>query len=126
MEGTYEYELERAELLGVDPLSREEWEIQNRARLQAQLEQQQICDEKAQEIQAEAEQIQGGHGKMDELNSILNATQMKLNKFKVRMIFPEIFTIHESVTFESNIDFFSFNCKQTCECRRFVVALRVF
>lgn len=89
MEGTYEYELERAELLGVDPLSREEWEIQNKARLQAQLEQQQICDEKAQELQGEGEQIQGGHGKMDELNNILNATQMKLNKFKVRKIFPK-------------------------------------
>lgn len=82
MEGTYEYELERAELLGVDPLSREEWEKQNQARLQAQLAEQQ--NEIAQEIQADEEKIQGGHGKMDELNNILNATQMKLNKFKVR------------------------------------------
>lgn len=46
MEGSHEYELEPAELLEVDPLNLEECEIQI----------------KAQEIQCEEEQIQGGHG----------------------------------------------------------------
>ncbi|CRK86614.1 CLUMA_CG000451, isoform A [Clunio marinus] len=80
MEGTYEYELERAELLGVEPISREAWEQQNKARLEAQQEQEQ--SELAQAVEGEDEKIKGTHGKMDELNNVLSATQMKINKFK--------------------------------------------
>jgi predicted nuclease with TOPRIM domain len=83
MEGTYEYELERAELLGVDPISREQWEEQVKARKEVELEQEQT--EIAGELEAEDEKLKGTHGKMDELNSILSATQFKLNKFKVRL-----------------------------------------
>jgi peptidoglycan hydrolase CwlO-like protein len=81
MEGTYEYELERAELLGIDPPSREVWEEQEKARKEAALEQEQT--EIAAELEAEDEKIKGGMGKMDELNNILSATQLKINKFKV-------------------------------------------
>lgn len=82
MEGTYEYELERAELLGIEPMNKAQWELQNKARLEAEIEQQQ--SEVAQELEADDEKLKGGHGKMDELNNILNATQIKINKFKVR------------------------------------------
>lgn len=81
MEGTYEYELERAELLGVEPISRELWEEQTKARREAELEQEQL--ETAQALAAEDETIKATHGKMEELNSILQSTQMKINKFKV-------------------------------------------
>lgn len=81
MEGTYEYELERAELLGVEPISREKWEEQNKARLEAAQEQEQ--SEIAQVLEGEDEQLKGAHGKMGELHNILSATQFKLNKFKV-------------------------------------------
>lgn len=81
MEGTYEYELERAELLGVDPISKEKWEEQTKARKEAELEQEQT--EVAQELEGVEEKIKVTHGKMDELNNILMSTQVKLNKFKV-------------------------------------------
>lgn len=81
MEGTYEYELERAELLGVAPPSKEQWEEQQKARREVELENEQA--EIAQELEGEGETVKGSHGKMDELNSILSATQLKINKFKV-------------------------------------------
>lgn len=82
MEGTYEYELERAELLGIEPPDRVKWEEQNKARLEAQVEEEQT--EIARELEGEDETIKGTQGKMDELNSILSATQLKINKFKVK------------------------------------------
>lgn len=81
MEGTYEYELERAELLGVTPPERAQWEEQMKARKEAEVEQEQ--NEIAQVVEGEGEQAKRTHGKMDELNSILSATQVKINKFKV-------------------------------------------
>ncbi|CAO1383220.1 unnamed protein product [Diamesa hyperborea] len=80
MEGTYEYELERAELLGVQPPDREKWEIQNKARKEAELENE--TEEIAQELEAEGEKIKSSGGKMDELHNILSITQMRINKFK--------------------------------------------
>lgn len=82
MEGTYEYELERAELLGVEPISREKWEEQQKARREAEIEQEEL--ETAQILEAEDEKVKSAHGKLDELNSILSATQIKINKFKVK------------------------------------------
>ena len=38
-EGTYEYELERAELLGVNPISKEMWEEQSKMRKEVEEEQ---------------------------------------------------------------------------------------
>lgn len=81
MEGTYEYELERAELLGVEPISKELWEEQTKARLEAELEEEQA--EVAANLAIEDETIKSTHGKMEELNSILASTQMKIKKFKV-------------------------------------------
>lgn len=81
MEGTYEYELERAELLGIEPPTRESWEEQEKLRKETEVEQ--VETEVAAELEAEDEKIKSGHGKMDELNNILSATQLKLNKFKV-------------------------------------------
>lgn len=85
MEGTYEYELERAELLGVEPPNREKWEEQNKARLEAEVEEEQT--EVARELEGVEEKLKETHGKMDELNSILSATQLKINKFKVVLPF---------------------------------------
>lgn len=78
---TYEAELERAELLGVEPMSREKWEEQAKARAEVEVEQEQ--QEIAEVVEAGDEKTAGAHGKMDELNNILNATQLKINKFKV-------------------------------------------
>lgn len=39
-EGTYEYELERAELLGIDPPNRADWEEAQRVRRENELAQQ--------------------------------------------------------------------------------------
>lgn len=86
MEGTYEYELERAELLGIEPISKEKWDEQMKARLEAAQDEEQ--NEVAREVEAEGETLKSGHGKMDELNSILSATQQRLNKFKVTLKHP--------------------------------------
>lgn len=86
MEGTYEYELERAELLGVEPISRELWEEQAKARREQEIEQEQ--NDVAEELQAEEEKVKTTHGKMEELNNILMSTQVKLNKFKVCEFLP--------------------------------------
>ncbi|KAG5672159.1 hypothetical protein PVAND_002312 [Polypedilum vanderplanki] len=80
MEGTYEYELERAELLGIEPPDRVEWEKKNKERLEAEAEQEKA--EIAQNVENEGEQAKRTGGKLDELNSILSATQNKINKFK--------------------------------------------
>jgi hypothetical protein len=81
MEESYESELERAELLGIEPISREEWERKQKER--KEVEREEIENEIAQEIEAEDEKLKGAGGKMDELNNILSATQQRLNKFKV-------------------------------------------
>lgn len=81
MEGTYEYELERAELLGVEPISKELWEKQAKARREVEIEQEQT--DMANELEITEEKIGEVHGKMDELNNILSSTQLKINKFKV-------------------------------------------
>lgn len=81
MEGTYEYELERAELLGVEPISKELWEEQAKARREVEMEQE--LTEYAHELEANEEKMAETHGKMEELNNILSSTQLKINKFKV-------------------------------------------
>lgn len=81
MEGTYEYELERAELLGVEPISKELWEEQAKARRQAEMEQE--LTEFVHELEVNEEKLGETRGKMEELNNILSSTQLKINKFKV-------------------------------------------
>lgn len=104
-EGTYEYECMRAELLGIDPPDRETFEANRKAQLEA--EQENLASEQAkveendlhfcelssknftfsQELEHQDEQLRGGHGKLDELNSILSMTQQRITKFKVRKLF---------------------------------------
>lgn len=84
MEGTYKYELERSELLGVEPITREAWDEQNKARKETEVEQKQT--EVAAGLENEGESCKRTHGKMEELNNILSATQHKINKFKVKKL----------------------------------------
>ncbi|XP_052889154.1 uncharacterized protein LOC128297527 [Anopheles moucheti] len=80
-EGTYEYECMRAELLGLAHPSREEFEAKMKLRQETEVEEQ--LTEQLKEVDLQEESFQGTSGKMDELNSILTATQQKINKFKV-------------------------------------------
>lgn len=67
--------------LGVQPPDREQWEIQNKARKEAELENE--TAEIAQELEAEGEKLKSSGGKMEELHNILSITQMRITKFKV-------------------------------------------
>ncbi|XP_050086941.1 uncharacterized protein LOC126572007 [Anopheles aquasalis] len=80
-EGTYEYECMRAELLGLARPSREQFEEQQK--LKQEVEEEEQLTEQLKEVDLQDETVQGTSGKMDELNSILTATQQKINKFKV-------------------------------------------
>ncbi|XP_035776603.1 uncharacterized protein LOC118458358 [Anopheles albimanus] len=80
-EGTYEYECMRAELLGLARPSREQFEEQQK--LKREVEEEEQLTEQLKEVDLQEESVQGTSGKMDELNSILTATQQKINKFKV-------------------------------------------
>lgn len=79
-EGTYENEVMRAELLGIDPPDREIFEAARKERLEVEREELEIAQDA--ELAEQGEQVQGASGKFDELNSILSSTQRKLNKFK--------------------------------------------
>ncbi|XP_055601627.1 uncharacterized protein LOC129750647 [Uranotaenia lowii] len=80
-EGTYEYECMRAELLGVAPPNRQEFEEKQKLQLEAAQEEQ--LTEQMKDVDLQDEQMQGASGKMDELNNILSMTQQRINKFKV-------------------------------------------
>ena len=69
-------------ILGEQPPDREQWEIQNKARKEAELEIE--TAQIAQELEAEGEKFKSSGGKMEELHNILSITQMRINKFKVR------------------------------------------
>ncbi|EDW65175.1 uncharacterized protein [Drosophila virilis] len=77
---SYEQECQRAELLGVQPPDREEFERQRKERLEQQLAEEEAA-EAALLVQQE-ESLHGASGKLDELNSILSSTQQRLNRFK--------------------------------------------
>ncbi|XP_064556676.1 uncharacterized protein LOC135441128 [Drosophila montana] len=77
---SYEQECQRAELLGVQPPDREEFERQRKERLEQQLAEEEVA-EAALLVQQE-ESLHGASGKLDELNSILSSTQQRLNRFK--------------------------------------------
>lgn len=79
-EGTYEYECERAELLGIDKPDLATWEASEEERRAKELEDIEIAQDA--ELANQSEETQGTSGKLDELNSILSMTQTKLNKFK--------------------------------------------
>ncbi|XP_055326514.1 uncharacterized protein LOC129580273 [Sitodiplosis mosellana] len=75
-EGTYEYECNRAELLGIDPPNRVDWEEAERVRRENKQA------EELTEIDIQNERTNEGTSKMDEITNILSITQMRLNKFK--------------------------------------------
>lgn len=105
-EGTYEFEVMRAELLGIQPPDRAVFEEHQKERMSA--EQEEIDTEQTkvilksynhrgnelipidssywtlfQELDAQDETLKSGSGKLDDLNQILSITQQKLHKFKV-------------------------------------------
>ncbi|KAJ6634861.1 hypothetical protein Bhyg_13442 [Pseudolycoriella hygida] len=75
-EGSYEYECNRAELLGVDPPNRADFEAA------LKLRQEEFEKELSNVVEETEEQLNRTGGKFDELNSILSVTQQRLNKFK--------------------------------------------
>jgi len=75
-EGSYEYECNRAELLGIDPPNKSDFEAAFKIR------QEEIEKEMSNEAETVDEHINNTSGKFDELNSILSVTQQRLNKFK--------------------------------------------
>lgn len=105
-EGTYEYECNRAELLGIAPPNHVQWQETEKVRREKEHAEELavrtifsiffslfyclillllfnlIC---LKELDIQDEEITQNTGKMDEINNILSMTQMRLNKFKVRL-----------------------------------------
>lgn len=101
---SYEEECQRAELLGLQPPDKAEFERKRSARLEQQLAEQEaaeavvsivqlafvygLCSSWAfallllQMLEQQGESLRGASGKLDELNSILSSTQQRLNRFK--------------------------------------------
>ncbi|XP_017777676.1 PREDICTED: uncharacterized protein LOC108563494 [Nicrophorus vespilloides] len=86
-EGTYEYECMRAELLGIDPPNYEDYLQKKKDEEEAKRAAQQHEEAEVENLKAaeeQGEELKGTAGKLDELNSILSATQKKIDRFKVR------------------------------------------
>ncbi|XP_030378565.1 uncharacterized protein LOC115627132 [Scaptodrosophila lebanonensis] len=79
-EDSYEYERMRAELLGIEPPDKAEFERARSARLEA--EQAELDAAEAAILEKQDESLRWSGGKVDELSSILSSTQQKLNRFK--------------------------------------------
>ncbi|XP_017029064.1 uncharacterized protein [Drosophila kikkawai] len=77
---TYETECQRAELLGLQPPDRADFERKRQARLEHELAEQEAAE--AVLLEQQDETLGGVGGKLGELNSILSSTQQKLNRFK--------------------------------------------
>ncbi|KAH8266398.1 hypothetical protein KR038_006327, partial [Drosophila bunnanda] len=77
---SYETECQRAELLGLQPPDRAEFERKRQARLEHELAEQEAAE--AVMLEQQDETLGGVGGKLGELNSILSSTQQKLNRFK--------------------------------------------
>ncbi|XP_046738942.1 uncharacterized protein LOC124407136 [Diprion similis] len=75
----YAYACQRAELLGLPLPSQEEW---TKSRQATDPTKEEIEDSIAEDAAMKDESLQRAGGGLDELNSILSATQKKLNKFK--------------------------------------------
>ncbi|XP_058799426.1 uncharacterized protein LOC131668941 [Phymastichus coffea] len=79
----YLYACQRAELLGLPTPTEQEWLASEEcARLREEQEQEAHDDAVAQELDENEEGMKRIGGGLDELNTILNATQKKINKFK--------------------------------------------
>uniref|UniRef100_A0A1A9VRS0 t-SNARE coiled-coil homology domain-containing protein n=1 Tax=Glossina austeni TaxID=7395 RepID=A0A1A9VRS0_GLOAU len=79
-EETYEFQCMRAELLGLEKPSLEEFERKRAERLKQQ--QEELDAAEAQLLEEQDETLNNTGGKLDELNTILSSTQQKLNRFK--------------------------------------------
>ncbi|KAF5281363.1 hypothetical protein FQR65_LT14761 [Abscondita terminalis] len=79
-ENSYEYECMRAELLGVDKPTLEEYESKRKER--NEIEEEQVDVENLKEAENEGEQFRNISGGLHELGNILTATQRKINRFK--------------------------------------------
>ncbi|KAH8245402.1 hypothetical protein KR032_009810, partial [Drosophila birchii] len=80
LSNSYETECQRAELLGLQPPDRAEFERKRQARLEHELAEQEAAE--AVMLEQQDETLGGVGGKLGELNSILSSTQQKLNRFK--------------------------------------------
>uniref|UniRef100_A0A1A9WSX9 t-SNARE coiled-coil homology domain-containing protein n=1 Tax=Glossina brevipalpis TaxID=37001 RepID=A0A1A9WSX9_9MUSC len=77
---TYEFQCMRAELLGTEKPSLEEFERNRAERLKQQQEELEAAE--AELLDEQDETLGNTGGKLDELNTILSSTQQKLNRFK--------------------------------------------
>ncbi|XP_033208858.1 uncharacterized protein LOC117167785 [Belonocnema kinseyi] len=82
MSDDYKYACQRAELLGLSAPTEDEWAKSEAARKKEIEEQEAQDDAKAQDLEQTGENMKRVGGGLDELNSILTATQKKLNRFK--------------------------------------------
>ncbi|XP_067015438.2 uncharacterized protein [Anabrus simplex] len=82
-EADYEYEVMRCELLGLPPPERQP--LPPKSSKDEEGEDFHVDEESIeadQQVEVESEQLKNTSGRLDELNSILNVTQKKLNRFK--------------------------------------------
>ncbi|XP_034474728.1 uncharacterized protein LOC117781946 [Drosophila innubila] len=77
---SYEQECQRAELLGIQPPNKDEFDRKQRERLEYELAEQEAAE--ANVLEEQDESLRSAGGKLDELNSILSSTQQRLNRFK--------------------------------------------
>lgn len=118
-EGSYEYECNRAELLGIDPPNKVDFEAAYKVR-QEELEKEASnvsytsvdkCFEDDcnlnlfwKDVETLDEQINNTSGKFDELNSILSVTQQRLNKFKVIwFVIVKVYNVYYTFSFRASV-----------------------
>lgn len=77
---SYEQECQRAELLGLQPPDKADFERKRQARLEHEMAEQEAAE--AVLLEQQDESLGNVGGKLGELNSILSSTQQKLNRFK--------------------------------------------
>ncbi|KAI4492021.1 hypothetical protein M0802_010146 [Mischocyttarus mexicanus] len=82
MSEAYNYACERAELLGLPIPSFDEWTVNQKAQESNGAELEDEDDAICQNLDSSDESAQRVSGGLDELNSILNVTQKKINRFK--------------------------------------------
>ncbi|KAB0791214.1 hypothetical protein PPYR_03015 [Photinus pyralis] len=82
-ENSYEYQCMRAELLGVERPSLDDFLSNQKKRQEAEhVEQEEVDVENLKDVEREGEDFRNMSGGLHELGNILSATQKKLNRFK--------------------------------------------
>ncbi|XP_066602872.1 uncharacterized protein [Prorops nasuta] len=82
MSQDYAYACERAELLGLPAPTEEEWRASIESQKSDEPNPEETVDDTAKNLDSSDDTAQRISGGLDELNSILTATQKKLNRFK--------------------------------------------